>query len=159
MKPASADVALIIGKRVQGSVKLSSPFFDDVTMTVKHKGKLTSFRNKVNIIYSKKQKISTDFNFRLAKVMKATFIFVSPFKGYKKVAANIKHEGTWKNSTIISIVGLIANLMSPESMSCFPRAISAWHLKFVNLPSCEMAAFILFHPTIGVSMEATKQQI
>jgi hypothetical protein len=100
--------------------------------------------------------------------MKATFIFVSPFKGYKKVAANIKHEGTWKNfkcdanikrgkeiikanwwdtdaltflyplkgvcaATIISIVGLIANLMSPESMSCFPRAISAWHLKFVNL--------------------------
>ena len=97
MKPASADVALITGKRVQGSVKLSSPFFNDVTLTVKHKGKFTSFRNKVNIIYSKKQKISTDFNFRLAKVMKATFIFVSPFKGYKKVVTNIKHEGTWKN--------------------------------------------------------------
>jgi hypothetical protein len=58
MKPASADVALITGKRVQGSVKLSSPFFNDVTLTVKHKGKLTSFRNKVNIIYSKKQKMN-----------------------------------------------------------------------------------------------------
>ncbi|XP_052103665.1 uncharacterized protein LOC127737174 [Mytilus californianus] len=97
MKPASADVAFISGKRLQGSVKLSSSLFEDITLTLSHKGKLRSFRNKINLIYSKKQKISTDFNFRLAKVMKATFIFVSPFKGYKKVIANVKHEGTWKS--------------------------------------------------------------
>ncbi|VDI44373.1 Hypothetical predicted protein [Mytilus galloprovincialis] len=97
MTPASADVALISGKRTKGSVKLSAPMFEDITMTLIHKGNLKSFRNKMNLIYSKKQKISTDFNFRLAKVMKATFMFVSPFKGYKKVIANVKHEGTWKS--------------------------------------------------------------
>ena len=97
MKPNSADIALITGKSTKASLKLASPFFDDMTLNIVHKGQLKSFRNRINLIFSKKEKISTDLNFRLAKVMKATLIFVSPFKGFKKVVANVKHEGNWKN--------------------------------------------------------------
>ena len=95
-KPVLLSIDMVNAKKLKTTLKVISPFTDDVFISVTHKGKPNNFKSKAKIALGK-QEAEGDLKFSFTGNLLASVFISTPFKGFRKVSVVVSHEGSLRN--------------------------------------------------------------